>query len=52
MVSIERIVQIICFQGDVFDFLKQAKTKINAKNRIAKGLAAFKNSFAPVTVVA
>ena len=52
MVSIERIVQIICFQGDVFDFLNQAKTKINAKNRIAKGLAAFKNSFAPVTVVA
>ena len=47
MVSIERIVQIICFQGDVFDFLNQAKTKINAK-----GLAAFKNSFAPVTVVA
>ena len=52
MVSIERIVQIICFQGDVFDFLNQAKTKINAKNRIAKGLAAFRNSFAPVTVVA
>jgi len=31
----------------------QAQTKISAKNRIAKGLAAFKNAFAtPATVVA
>jgi hypothetical protein len=30
----------------------QAKTKINAKNRIARGLAAFKSSFSPVAVVA
>lgn len=52
MVSIGRSVRIICFQGGVFGFLNQAKTKINAKNRIAKGLAAFKNSFAPVTVAA
>lgn len=52
MVSIGRFVQIICFQGDVFGFLNQAKTKINAKNRIAKGLAAFKTSLAPVRVAA
>ena len=52
MVSIERFVQIICFQGAVFGFLDQTKTNITAKNRIAKGLAAFKTSFAPVSVVA
>lgn len=37
-------VALVCYPGDVFAFRNQSKTTINANNRIAAGLSAFKNA--------
>lgn len=43
MVSIGRIVRVICYLGGVCDFHNQLQTSITAKNnRLAQGLNAFK----------
>lgn len=47
LVSIGRIVMVICYLGGVCDFHNQLQTTITAKNRIAKGLTAFKWAFNP-----
>jgi len=52
LVSIGRIAWIICYQGDVCDFLNQLQTNINAKNRIAGGLASFKKALTPSFAIA
>ena len=48
LVSTGRIARGVCYQGDVFGFLlNQSSTTINAKNRIAGGLASFKAALTP-----
>jgi len=43
---------VICYLGDVCDLYNQLQTNINAKNRIAGGLASFKAALSPSFVAA
>jgi superfamily II helicase len=40
LVSTERYAKVICYKGDVCNFLNQLQTNTNANNRIARGFDA------------
>jgi superfamily II helicase len=43
LVSTKRYAKVICYKGDVCNFLNQLQTNTNAKNRIANGFNALAN---------
>ena len=47
LVSIRRSLSFACYGGDVLGLPNQSDTKINANNRIAAGLNAFKKALTP-----
>ncbi len=47
LVSIRRFLSFACYRGDVSGLPNQSDTKINANNRIAAGLNAFKKALTP-----